>query len=167
MKTVLFLLGLFLFVSSVFAGDVAVKGYYRKDGTYVRPHHRSSPDGDTSNNYGPASYQQRQQYKTYTTLPSYNNDYDNDGTPNRHDADDDNDGVSDRYDSRQYSTQSSSRKTSSYYSQPSYISTSQQSNNNQNTYYGYEAQESSFPDSSSVISGSGHSYDSDDEEGEE
>ena len=164
MKTVLFLLGFFFFVSSLYAGDVAVKGYYRKDGTYVRPHHRSSPDGDTSNNYGPASYQQRQQYTAYTTLPSYNNDYDDDGTPNRHDMDDDNDGVSDRYDSKQYSTQSSSRKTSSYYSQPNYISTFQQSNNNQNTYYGHEAQENSFPYSSSVISGS---YISDDEEGEE
>lgn len=31
-------------VNSVFA-DVYVEGYYRSDGTYVRPHMRSSPDG--------------------------------------------------------------------------------------------------------------------------
>jgi hypothetical protein len=32
-------------------GDVGVRGYYRKDGTYVRPHYRSKPDGIKSNNY--------------------------------------------------------------------------------------------------------------------
>jgi len=31
--------------------DVAVKGYYRKDGTYVAPHMRSSPNGTTSDNW--------------------------------------------------------------------------------------------------------------------
>ena len=30
--------------------DVKVSGYTRKDGTYVRPHHRSNPDGNFSNN---------------------------------------------------------------------------------------------------------------------
>lgn len=33
------------------ARDVAVKGYTKKDGTYVAPHYRSAPDGDTSNNW--------------------------------------------------------------------------------------------------------------------
>ena len=28
--------------------DVRVRGYYRKDGTYVAPHYRSSPDGSFS-----------------------------------------------------------------------------------------------------------------------
>jgi hypothetical protein len=32
-------------------GDVYVNGYYRKDGTYVRPHYRSAPDGNPYNNY--------------------------------------------------------------------------------------------------------------------
>ena len=32
-------------------GSVSVRGYYRKDGTYVRPHMRSAPDGDFSNNW--------------------------------------------------------------------------------------------------------------------
>jgi hypothetical protein len=33
------------------SGSVSVRGYYRKDGTYVAPHHRSAPDGDFSNNW--------------------------------------------------------------------------------------------------------------------
>ena len=104
MKKILLVVGLFfLLVSFCYAGDVSVKGYYRKDGTYVRPHHRSSPDGDVSNNYGRASSQQRQQYQSLPALPSYNNDNDNDGVTNRYDKDDDNDGIGDSYDSSQYS----------------------------------------------------------------
>jgi len=34
-----------------FAADVHVRGYYRNDGTYVRPHMRSSPDGNVFNNW--------------------------------------------------------------------------------------------------------------------
>lgn len=100
------------------ADSVKVDGYYRKDGTYVRPHDRSAPDDDLSNNYGSASFQQRQQYQSSTTLPSYNNDYDNDGVANRRDRDDDNDGVSDNYDSGQYSRQNNNYRSS--YVQPSY-----------------------------------------------
>ena len=37
---------------SVMAKDVYVDGYNRKDGTYVEPHHRSSPDSSKNNNYG-------------------------------------------------------------------------------------------------------------------
>lgn len=32
-------------------GPVYVKGYYRRDGTYVAPHMRSSPDGNSFNNW--------------------------------------------------------------------------------------------------------------------
>jgi hypothetical protein len=32
-------------------GDVSVRGYTRKDGTYVEPYHRSAPDGDFWNNW--------------------------------------------------------------------------------------------------------------------
>jgi len=39
------------------SAQVSVKGYYRKDGTYVRPHTRSSPDGNPYNNYSfPGNY---------------------------------------------------------------------------------------------------------------
>lgn len=117
MKRILFVLGVFfLLCSFCYAGDVYVKGYYRKDGTYVRPHHRSSPDGDLSNNYGRPSYQQQQQYKHYQELPTYNYDYDSDGIKNQYDMDDDNDGIQDNYDSRQYSPK--------IYSQPTYTPSS-------------------------------------------
>ncbi len=33
------------------AKRVYVRGYYRKDGTYVRPHYRTTPDGNPYNNY--------------------------------------------------------------------------------------------------------------------
>jgi len=33
------------------SAQVRVKGYYRKDGTYVQPHYRSSPDGNPYNNW--------------------------------------------------------------------------------------------------------------------
>ncbi len=37
--------------------QVRVRGYYRKDGTYVRPHIRSWPDGNPYNNYSfPGNY---------------------------------------------------------------------------------------------------------------
>ncbi len=39
------------------AGRVKVRGYYRKDGTYVRPHYRTAPDGNPRNNYSfPGNY---------------------------------------------------------------------------------------------------------------
>lgn len=46
------------------SGGHYVHGYTRRDGTYVSPHYRSSPDGITSNNrsYNPG----------YGTSPSYN-----------------------------------------------------------------------------------------------
>lgn len=40
----------FVIVSSVYA-DTYVRGYTRKDGTYVQPHYRSSPDGNPYNNW--------------------------------------------------------------------------------------------------------------------
>jgi hypothetical protein len=37
--------------------DVGVKGYTRKDGTYVAPHTRSAPDSSPYNNHGmPGNY---------------------------------------------------------------------------------------------------------------
>jgi hypothetical protein len=35
---------------SAFA-DEYVQGYYRRDGTYVQPYHRTTPDGNPFNNY--------------------------------------------------------------------------------------------------------------------
>ena len=45
----------FLTVSLAEAGWV--KGYYRKNGTYVQPHYRTNPDGNPYNNYSfPGNY---------------------------------------------------------------------------------------------------------------
>lgn len=58
MKIWILLLYLIFFAFfSVSAQDVYVKGYYRKDGTYVQPHYRSAPDGNPYNNYSyPGNY---------------------------------------------------------------------------------------------------------------
>jgi hypothetical protein len=40
-----------LVMASTVVGDVPVRGYYRQDGTPVRPHYRSDPDGDFYNNW--------------------------------------------------------------------------------------------------------------------
>lgn len=40
-----------LSLGSVVFGDEYVRGYFRRDGTYVQPHWRSSPDGNPYNNY--------------------------------------------------------------------------------------------------------------------
>lgn len=50
MRFLLFPLLLFLYLPTSWA-DVQVKGYTRKDGTYVTPHVRSSPNGTKSDNY--------------------------------------------------------------------------------------------------------------------
>lgn len=77
------------------ADDVYVDGYYRRDGTYVRPHIRSSPDGYRSNNYGPSR-------NSYELMNPWSRNADGDSTPNYLDYDDDNDGVLDDYDFSQY-----------------------------------------------------------------
>lgn len=50
---VIFLISLFAFTSVVFYADaaVSVRGYYRKNGTYVQPHYRSNPDSNPYNNW--------------------------------------------------------------------------------------------------------------------
>lgn len=93
MKIILiFLVGLLSFLH---AKDVNVKGYYRKDGAYVSPHVRSSPDSYKWNNYGPS------QSNNELTNPK-SRDSDKDGMPNYLDNDDNNNRVHDDYDKRQY-----------------------------------------------------------------
>lgn len=102
MRKVLLLLGWLLVLSSIcYSKDVYIKGYYRKDGTYVRPHYRSSPDKYKWNNYGPSKSDQE-------LLNPNLRDNDRDGIPNRYDIDDDNDSIYDDYDSNQYSPKSKS-----------------------------------------------------------
>ena len=96
--TIFLILMLFFLPSLSFASDVYVKGYYRKDGTYVRPHIRSSPDSSRANNYGPST-------NSSQLLNPSSRDWDGDGISNSLDLDDDNDGTLDDYDSSQYGRQ--------------------------------------------------------------
>lgn len=81
--------------------QVSVGGYTKKDGTYVAPHIRSSPNSTKADNYGPSSssplYTGRGSVK-----PPNSRDADRDGIANRYDQDDDNDGLSDNRDKSQY-----------------------------------------------------------------
>jgi len=86
-----FFLLLALAATSVCARDVYVHGYYRSDGTYVRPHIRSAPDNYRWNNYGPSQ-------KSYQLMNPRSRDYDRDGTSNYLDMDSHNDGVLDDFD---------------------------------------------------------------------
>lgn len=52
MKKTLVLICLLAASSAVIAKDVYVDGYTKKDGTYVEPHHRSSPNSNPYDNYG-------------------------------------------------------------------------------------------------------------------
>lgn len=80
---------------AVLARDVHVDGYFRRDGTYVRPHIRSGPNMYRSDNYGPSR-------SDIELMNPRLRDYDGDLTPNYLDADDDNDNALDDYDSSQY-----------------------------------------------------------------
>lgn len=57
-KSIIIILAvLFILVPLISSARVSVKGYYRKNGTYVAPHYRSDPDGIKSNNYSyPGNY---------------------------------------------------------------------------------------------------------------
>ena len=94
MKILLSALLLLAATSGAYA-DVYVDGYYRSDGTYVRPHIRSNPDGYKWNNYGPSR-------RGSGLMNPRSRDNDRDGIPNYLDRDDDNDGWHDDYDRSQY-----------------------------------------------------------------
>uniref|UniRef100_Q3AQF9 Uncharacterized protein n=1 Tax=Chlorobium chlorochromatii (strain CaD3) TaxID=340177 RepID=Q3AQF9_CHLCH len=88
MKLILTVFALFLATQIADAKDVYVNGYYRQNGTYVRPHIRSSPDAYKSNNYGPSK-------NSYELMNPKARDADRDGIPNYQDNDDNNNGISD------------------------------------------------------------------------
>lgn len=50
MKALFFGVFVLIATNSLFA-DTYVKGYYKKNGTYVAPHYRSSPNGNTHDNW--------------------------------------------------------------------------------------------------------------------
>ncbi len=53
MKTVrlCYSIAMFAITSNLFASPVHVNGYQRKDGTYVAPHYRSSPNNTVNDNW--------------------------------------------------------------------------------------------------------------------
>lgn len=82
---------LLLAFSTAALADTYVNGYYRKDGTYVQGHTRSSPNNTRYDNYGSPSSSQRS-----SSYPStYTRDSDGDGVSNQYDMDDNNNGVMD------------------------------------------------------------------------
>lgn len=57
MKKIMFLIALSVFLVHSQADAASVRGHLRRDGTYVGPHLRTSPDGNPSNNYdSPGNY---------------------------------------------------------------------------------------------------------------
>lgn len=44
-------MGLLLSIASIASADEYVRGYVRRDGTYVQPYMRSTPDNNPYNNY--------------------------------------------------------------------------------------------------------------------
>lgn len=56
------------FWTTISLADVNVNGYMKKNGTYVAPHHRSSPDGNQRNNWS-----SKGNVNPYTGKKGYNN----------------------------------------------------------------------------------------------
>jgi len=90
-----FIVALMALAYTAEAKDVHVRGYTRRDGTYVRPHIRSSPDSSRWNNYGPSQ-------DSSQLMNPRSRDADGDGLPNYLDQDDNNNGIIDDEDSSQY-----------------------------------------------------------------
>ena len=59
----------FLVNDAVGGPPVAVRGYYRSNGTYVPPHYRSAPDGSVYNNYSTKGNQNPYTGKSGTVNP--------------------------------------------------------------------------------------------------
>ena len=62
---------LLVFSVEAFA-DTYVRGYYRKDGTYVQPHYKSSPDRSYNNNWSVSPNVNPYTGRRGTRSPTYN-----------------------------------------------------------------------------------------------
>ncbi|NTU94747.1 MAG: hypothetical protein HGA52_01755 [Bacteroidales bacterium] len=82
-------------VSSVSFADTYVKGYFRKNGTYVQPHIKASRNTDKWDNYGPSK-------NNVQHMSPRTRENDQDGTPNFLDPDDNNNSNHDNYERNQY-----------------------------------------------------------------
>lgn len=80
MKTVLSFVAALVFLVTVAEAQVNVRGYFRKDGTYVAPHQRSRPDDTIKDNYGyPGNFNLNT--GRITSGDPYHRDRDHDGIP--------------------------------------------------------------------------------------
>ncbi len=73
MKLLLAVLALLL--STAVLADTHVRGYYKKNGTYVEPHYRSSPNSTTTDNYSTKGNVNPYTGKEGTKNPEPNNQY--------------------------------------------------------------------------------------------
>ena len=71
----LFLAALALIFATTALADTHVKGYYKKNGTYVEPHYRSSPNNTTNDNYSTKGNVNPYTGKEGTRNPEQNNQY--------------------------------------------------------------------------------------------
>jgi hypothetical protein len=71
-------IALVLAAETAFAGDQSVRGYYRQDGTYVAPYHRTTPNKNLYDNYSsrgnlnPWTGQQGSKRNEFSNPPAYN-----------------------------------------------------------------------------------------------
>ena len=71
-------LALLLFASTLVFGDQTVRGYYRQNGTYVQPYHRTDPNQNRYDNYSsqgntnPYTGQRGHQPNEFSNPPVYN-----------------------------------------------------------------------------------------------
>lgn len=71
MKTFYFFL--LLFITTISYSQVHVRGYYRKDGTYIRPHERTVPNSTITDNYSyQGNYNPNLEYNTPLPKTTYN-----------------------------------------------------------------------------------------------
>jgi hypothetical protein len=66
-----------LLIQGIAAADQYVRGHYRKDGTYVEPHYRSSPDKSHNNNWSVSPNVNPYTGKQGTQKPTYDDNYGN------------------------------------------------------------------------------------------
>lgn len=85
MKKLIALVGMvLLLVAGIAAADQYVRGYTKKDGTYVQPHYRSSPNNSYNDNWSvkpnsnPYTGERGTREPTYNDKPPSNNGYGND-----------------------------------------------------------------------------------------
>jgi hypothetical protein len=78
LRTILIAIALLLAVGVASAADQSVKGYIRKDGTYVQPYHRTAPNNNLYDNYSsqgntnPWMGKQGSEHNEFSNPPAYN-----------------------------------------------------------------------------------------------